>query len=753
VLINKNNFLLTEVPQFHPQSTKYVEWWREQKKYCIEGYWNTGYWMPGNLYFYVNFGTILLNKNTHSKTKSAGKPMLRDLEWEFFYNWVEARGFSGFVKDPIYTCHRNVRDYDKLSPFEQERFKLDTPNATNADGKLKQYVPAREYLRKQHPTELGRPLFENEAKDFMMMGSRGFGKSYSVGVGVVLHEWLFDGVTEYILPELMTEKPKSVTVVGAGDGKYSGDLLAKTSFALKELPGSQRINGRFYPSPFQKQFMGSWRLGAEVIAKYKKKTGSEWREEGSFSEIKHRTFQDNPFAANGIRANVMVMEEIGMFNNLMASRNASVECQMNGNYKYGSMMFLGTGGDMEGGTLDASAMFNDPETFNILEFDNVWEHTSRKIGYFVPAYMGLTQYKDENGFTLEQPAREYLEKHREKLRASKATMSTLDDEIQNRPLVPSEIFLTKRGNIFPTAELRERLVQLETDDNFRYVEKAVTLYFDPNTNTGVNYKLDLEKKLMPLNDFPLTEQQQKNREGAVVIYEFPQEIAGKVPSDQYIIGHDPYASDDQSGKSLGTIYVFKNNKYPQNGFSEIVATYAGRPYDGRRVVNENLYKLSLFYGGAKVFFENAVGNVKEYFEKIKRLDLLARQPTTVLNGKKASYNSQSSTPIYGYPMSNVKFKAEGIQYIRDWLIEERGTDRDGRVIRNLDLIPDKALIREMISFNMDHNFDRVMAFMGVIIGLEETHNRYQEQSMKKENNLGFLHTNRLIKKENKQFAL
>jgi hypothetical protein len=751
MLINRKDFLLKEIPEYHPQSSRYADYWRTQKKRCIEGYWESGYWMPGNLYFYVNFGVILGNKNSHDKVKRPIRPFLRDLEWEFFYNWTEARGFSGFEKDLIYTCNRfaEPKFYKEQSDFEKERFRVTTPNAFTESGTLKKYIPAREYLRKKHPTDMGRALFENQSKDYMMMGSRGFGKSYSVGVGIVLHEWLFDGQSIYVPPEERDEreKPKSVTVVGAGDSKYSGDLLSKTRFALKELPGSQRIGNKFFPSPFYKNYMGSWNSGSDLVQKYKKKIGGKWKEEGSFSEIKHRSFSDNPFAANGIRAGVMVFEEVGMFSNLIASRNASVECQMDGSNKYGSMMFLGTGGDMDKGTLDAAKMFNDPETFNLLEFDNVWENTSRKIGYFVPAYMGLNQYKDKNGFTQEEPARQYLEGVRAKLRASKSGSSALDDELQNRPLVPSEVFLTKRGNIFPVAELRERLVTLENDDNFRLIEKPVSLYFSAEAPTGVDYHLDLERKLLPLNDFPLTEKQSRNRDGCVVIYEFPVEVAGEIPSDMYYIGHDPYASDDPDGNSLGAIYVFKNKKYMSHGFDEIVATFIGRPHEGRHVINENLYKLSLFYGSAKIYFENAVGNVKEYFEKVKRLDLLARQPVTVLNSKKAAAHSRTSTPVYGYPMSNRKFKSEALQYLRDWLLEVRGTDNNGRTLRNLDLIPDKGLLKELIHFDMDGNYDRVMAFMGCIIALEENYNRYRNKIQQAPNEtLDFLLNNKFISK-------
>ena len=133
MIVNKAAFLLKEIPQFHPASEEYLLFWREEKKRCIEGYWVSGVWMPGNLYFYVNFWTILLNKTAHSKTKTPGKPFLRDLEWEFFYNWCEARGFSGFEGDKEFTCNREF---------------IGKPN----------YVPAAEYMRRTHKKNMGCPL-------------------------------------------------------------------------------------------------------------------------------------------------------------------------------------------------------------------------------------------------------------------------------------------------------------------------------------------------------------------------------------------------------------------------------------------------------------------------------------------------------------------------------------------------------------------------------------------------------------------
>lgn len=139
----------------------------------------------------------------------------------------------------------------------------------------------------------------------------------------------------------------------------------------------------------------------------------------------------------------------------------------------------------------------------------------------------------------------------------------------------------------------------------------------------------------------------------------------RVPQGAYIIGCDAFKDNSDGGSSFAAIYVMKSNKYPSVvGYDEIVATYVGRPYMGMSEVCEILYKLSMFYGNATIYFENTAGNIKGYFEKIRRLDLLATQPTSVLS-RKASHNaSPGSNVVYGYPMSNDKIKWEALQYVR-----------------------------------------------------------------------------------------
>lgn len=153
----------------------------------------------------------------------------------------------------------------------------------------------------------------------------------------------------------------------------------------------------------------------------------------------------------------------------------------------------------------------------------------------------------------------------------------------------------------------------------------------------------------------------------MVLYELPYLHNGTIPQGAYIIGCDHFKENTAGGNSLAAIYVMKTSKYPSLlGYDEIVASYLGRPYMGASEVTEILYKLSLFYGNAKIYFENTAGagDIKSYFERMKRLDLLASQPVTVFN-KKASYDTNQSHVIYGYPMSNDKIKWEAIKYVRN----------------------------------------------------------------------------------------
>jgi len=277
--------------------------------------------------------------------------------------------------------------------------------------------------------------------------------------------------------------------------------------------------------------------------------------------IKHRTYKDNEFAAQGSRSTISVYEEIGMFSNLIRTVNANVETQRDSTSKFGTSIFIGTGGDFEGGgTRDAHEMFYHPDKFDLLMFEDEWESRG-KIAYFIPAYRGLNQFKDKNGKSNEDGALKYLLDYRGKLQEDQGSKSVYANELQYRPIKPSESFLSKTGNILPVVEAKNRKsILLENlGEDYSLLSKKVHLSFNSKALYGVDYEIDGANQLAPIDKFPWKE---TNKEGAVVIYEFPlTKKDGTVPDGLYIIGHDPVASDSETGQSLSVTIVGKTKKY------------------------------------------------------------------------------------------------------------------------------------------------------------------------------------------------
>lgn len=733
MIINVEDFLIKEHPKIHPLSGEYKSYWASEKKKCIEGVWLSGYWMPPKLYFYSNYAHILLKRNTYDKFQSLGRPLLRDVEWIIFRDVTIARGFSGFEDDDKFSCH------DSLLPGADLTMVAHTPNCFDKEGNLKTYEDPQSYISRQHERNMGRALYENEAQNYMFMTPRGIGKTYTMA-GVVAHEFLFDG--KHVDNR---EKTTVEVVVGAGHTSYSKNLLSKTKIIMDNVPGEENIMGKVYPAPFSKFTTGSLQPSSILKSAYRKKIGGKWETSaGSMSGIKHVSYADNPFAAQGGRNTIMINEEVGMHANVLECFEANQENMRIDAVKFGTGIYLGTGGDIEGGgSIGAKEMFYNPKKYNMLVFDDTYEMKGT-ICRFLPAYKNLQKFKDANGFTDDKPALEFILKKRAILVNNKGSEQALSKEIINNPIVPSEIFLSDTTNLLPAAEASRRLQELEKDKTYRLIEKVVTLTFDPTADNGVTYHLDTKGVTKPITTFPYTD---SNREGGIIIYEFPISIDGEIKPGSYIIGHDPFKDDSESGKSLASIYVIKTSEYfNEIGHDEIVAEYVGRPYEGRDKVNEILLKLSLFYGNAKIFFENSVGNTKDYFERHKRLDLLCLKPTAIFSTA-ASYSGRSQVLEYGYPMSNQIIKKKGISYFRDWLLESRGLNDEGHTIRNIDRINSKALLQEIIMFNYEGNFDRIMSVIGAMFGLIQLHKNYELEhvpQMGKNLDLDFIINNKLL---------
>lgn len=650
MLVSNNNFLLKEVPAMSPLSRDYRSWWGEQYNYCKNGYWSSGKYMPGNLYFYINFWNILLNKTDRSKNKTLARPLLRDIEWEMSKLWMEARGFSRFSgQDEIIMVEKNPR----------------------------------EILNTLYDKPQGIPLFENDSRNLMVIAGRGCGKSYMTSGMFLGHEFIFHDNSEI--------------VVGAGDSKYSSTLLDKVKLGLNNLAGGVKLADKFYPSPFYKRTSGNWGLGTNVEARYKKKIGGTWVTKGSGSKIKHITFRDNHSAANGTRPSVLAFEEIGIFDNLIESHNSSKECMMNGSVKFGSAVYIGTGGDMKKGTVDAQKMFYDPEAYDMLSFRDDWEYKG-KICYFIPGYKGLNQFKDVEGETNVPAAKNYLLEHREKLRNSK-DKRVLHQEMQYRPLVPSEAFLMDSANIFPVGLLKDRLAKLES--NTAYKDSAYIGDLVWTEDAKIRWRLNPDLQQL---DFPAVGG--NNTDGCVTIWEHPVE---NPPYGLYVAGTDPYDHDKSNTGSLGSTIIYKRFSNIDASYEWPVAEYTGRPKTANEYY-ENVRKLLTYYN-ATCLYENERKGMFQYFEYKQCTNLLRDQPLLIKDILKKTEVERGK----GMHM-NKALKDYGEILVRDWLLDEFDSGKS-----NVNKIMSIPLLKELVAYNEDGNFDRVIAFMMVMYHRQELH--------------------------------
>jgi hypothetical protein len=697
MILNKNNFMIKEIPILNPLGVEYIDYWRDFKRKCVEGYWVGGVWCPGPLFFYLNAWHIKLNAKVTDKNKVVARPFFRELEWDKSYLYMEARGFSGFADDDEVSCYR------PLANFDPEDGIILPPTCYNKRGQRKKYVHTRDYL-KSTTKNLGKPLFENEAQNIIDLEARESGKSF-LAAATIGHNFLFSGATDYdlYLAARQSGKPMaSETLVGSIETKYSGDLLNKVQLGLEHLPGKTKFGKRAYPSPLDLVYSGSWHPGNNPIkAGHEMKVDGGWEKEGQGTLIHHRSFE-NELGGNGTRPNLAYLEEVGFQRNLTAVLKALRDCTTNSGVKFGTIWMMGTGGENDPVALQpVEQVYRDPETYDCLVFEDHWENKG-KIGYFCPPYKADNEFLNhETGQIDEARALNKVLKRREKLAKAK-DKDALSGEMQNKPILPSEIFLNAAGNVFPIPELKAQLNYLETSSDPTIKGTKGWLTVHPKTG-GVDFEPDLNNVLKECG-FPV--KKGDHADGSIVIWEHP--IAG-APFGLYVAGIDPYSQDRaENSTSLGSTFIMRRTSPGISAYPQIVAEYTGRPSTVDEY-NENVMKLLIYYN-AIALYENQIPNIRGHLERNNKLHHLAFTPVLL------KANSGSSVKrIYGQHMN--EFVKDDLEFMgRDWL--KRKVD-DTRM--NVNFIFSIPLLKELIAYNRDINTDRAIAFMLMLCQDTEMH--------------------------------
>lgn len=397
---------------------------------------------------------------------------------------------------------------------------------------------------------------------------------------------------------------------------------------------------------------------------------------------------------------------------LYSTMRPSVE---DGDEVFGMIYMYGTAGDNDSDFAAAQEIMYNPKGYNMYPLRNVYdkEGQGRQLFvYFFPGYMNRAGCYDINGNSDVTKALLEILKDRYIVKYNSSDVNAITKRISEIPITPQEAILKSRGSKFPITELNERLNQLDnnpTEFDDVYVGKLVT-----NTSGEIEFTPTND---LPIRDFPLRDN--KNA-GAIEIYKLPEKgPSGRVMDDRYIIGHDPVDDDEANTSSLTSTFVF--DLYTDR----IVAEYTGRNTyadDNFEVVR----KLCLFYN-AKCLYENNKKGLYAYFKQMNCTYLLADTPEylkdedkikTIGIGNK-SKGVNASAPVNNYAND----------LIRDWLLKPYTQlktlpvkKEDGREEMkefevtefSLYTLRNRALIKELMLFSPDGNFDRIRA-LGMVM--------------------------------------
>ena len=432
-----------------------------------------------------------------------------------------------------------------------------------------------------------------------------------------------------------------------------------------------------------------------------------------FSQILIRNLDEgnNEEAIAGTKPRKLIIDEIGKGNFLRAFQ-AGVP-GFTTPYGWGcSPLLTGTGGDMKK-FMDAKSLMFDVANFNFLTYNN--EKDDRRVHGLFISYKYRMEAKEEStlGKYLNEPegsdlhnikmlvsneekALDITTANLERLKKAGDRVAYLKEKMYY-PIEVDDIFLNEDTNIFDIEAAKRQKTRLANQER---TGTPVILFHD-----GEKISHEFTDK-QPITNFPLKNSDAKD--APVVIYEFP---IDNPPYGLYVAGVDPYRQGQAAySTSLGSVYIYKRmhditgEKY-QDMF---VASYCARP--DKKDVWEEQARLLIKYYNARTLCENDDISFIEYMKSKGDAHYLEKQPdwlkevvpgTTV----KREYGvHRSADKIRDYLHNCLKKYMEAVIY------QEK--DDDGNIIKEVtgvSKIFDPVLLEEIIQYNDQGNFDRIVA--------------------------------------------
>lgn len=631
-------------PNANPNS-EYGKWVREERRRIWDGYVreSDGEWVTGYMYWFLNYSPMMLSKIREYKDKNGKKRKSKRADR------VEA----------LPECWEGI--YWRFHCLDQA-----------SNGGL-----YNNFEGGQHMAELA---------------SRGKGKSYSLAS--ILNHIFVVGENEEA-----HEKVKGIVTA------YQKEYLTKDGVLNKfvDMANFCATNTQFPRKRLKNSLQEmTWIMGYKDVELD--------IERGTQNTVLGVSSKDDESKLRGKRAAKILIEEFGTFPRLVDLYNVLLPSVQEGDIVFGQIYMLGTAGDNESDFAGAQEIMYNPKGYNMYALPNVFDKYNQGKPYFVfffPGYVNRKGCYNENGVSDVIKALIEILMNRYRVKYNSTDPNTIIKTIAEVPITPAEAIVKTGVNMFPVADLTERIGQLDanpTEYDDVYVGDLVF-----NKDGQVEYK---PTSATPIRDFP---HKDNKIEGAIEIYQMPEidRNTGKPYNDRYILGADPYDDDESNTMSLGSIFVL------DLWTDRIVAEYTGRPSFADDYY-EICRKLCLFYNGRLNYEYNKKGLFSHFSTRNSLylltdvLDFLKEKQMMKDGYGNKSKGTNASPAINAYARSR----------LRSWLLAPvpimqtiDGEEKEVMVPR-LFTVRNRALLKELINYNSEGNFDRISA-MGMLMLLRE----------------------------------
>lgn len=631
-------------PNANPNS-EYGKWVREERRRIWDGYVreSDGEWVTGYMYWFLNYSPMMLSKIREYKDKNGKKRKSKRADR------IEA----------LPECWEGI--YWRFHCLDQA-----------SNGGL-----YNNFEGGQHMAELA---------------SRGKGKSYSLAS--ILNHIFVVGENEEA-----HEKVKGIVTA------YQKEYLTKDGVLNKfvDMANFCATNTQFPRKRLKNSLQEmTWIMGYKDVELD--------IERGTQNTVLGVSSKDDESKLRGKRAAKILIEEFGTFPRLVDLYNVLLPSVQEGDIVFGQIYMLGTAGDNESDFAGAQEIMYNPKGYNMYALPNVFDKYNQGKPYFVfffPGYVNRKGCYNENGVSDVIKALIEILMNRYRVKYNSTDPNTIIKTIAEVPITPAEAIVKTGVNMFPVADLTERVGQLDanpTEYDDVYVGDLVF-----SKDGQVEYK---PTSAMPIRDFP---HKDNKIEGAIEIYQMPEidKNTGKPYNDRYILGADPYDDDESNTMSLGSIFVL------DLWTDRIVAEYTGRPSFADDYY-EICRKLCLFYNGRLNYEYNKKGLFSHFSTRNSLylltdvLDFLKEKQMMKDGYGNKSKGTNASPAINAYARSR----------LRSWLLAPvpimqtiDGEEKEVMVPR-LFTVRNRALLKELINYNSEGNFDRISA-MGMLMLLRE----------------------------------